>query len=246
MAKTIGAVDKISNGETRVECLSHLSNKESAQKIAEHFASVSNEYMPIDNLQLPAYLPALPVPQVEEYDVYVRINKLKKSKSTLPIDIPERLRRQCSPHLASPLTTIINNCLTKSEYPALWKHEWVTPAPKITDAKLITDLRKTSSTSDYSKIFEGFLKDWIMEDVCDNIDIGQYGGQPGIGTEHMIVCLIDRVLQLLDTYPDKSAVIAANLDWSAAFDQQDPTLGIDKLIIGNESLTHTIISELPE
>ena len=230
MAKKIGAVDKISNGETRVECLSHLSNKESAQKIAEHFASVSNEYMPIDNLQLPAYLPALPVPQVEEYDVYVRINKLKKSKSTLPIDIPERLRRQCSPHLASPLTTIINNCLTKSEYPALWKHEWVTPAPKITDAKLITDLRKISSTSDYSKIFEGFLKDWIMEDVCDNIDIGQYGGQPGIGTEHMIVCLIDRILQLLDTYPDKSAVIAANLDWSAAFDRQDPTLGIDKLI----------------
>ena len=37
-----------------------------------------------------------------------------------------------------------------------------------------------------------------MEDIWDNIDTGQYGGLPGIGTEHMIVCLLDRVLKLLD------------------------------------------------
>ena len=69
-----------------------------------------------------------------------------------------------------------------------------------------------------------------MEDVCDNIDIGQFGGQPGIGTEHMIVCFMDRILQLLDTHPDRSAVIATCLDWSAAFDRQDPTLAILKFI----------------
>ena len=132
--------------------------------------------------------------------------------------------------MAAPLTSIINNCLTQSVYPALWKHEWITPAPKITNPQEITDLRKISCTSDYSKVFEGFLKDWIMEDVCENIDIGQFGGQPGVGTEHMIVCFINRILQLLDTHPDKSAVIATSLDWSAAFDRQDPTLAIKKFI----------------
>ena len=69
-----------------------------------------------------------------------------------------------------------------------------------------------------------------MEDVSQNIDIGQFGGQPGIGTEHMIVCFIDRILQLLDTHHDKSASIATSLDWSAAFDRQDPTLAIIKFI----------------
>ena len=79
-------------------------------------------------------------------------------------------------------------------------------------------------------MFEGFLKDWIMEDVSMNIDIGQFGGQPGIGTEHLIVCLLDRILKLLDRHPDRSAVKMSCLDWSAAFDRQDPTLAVMKLI----------------
>ena len=232
MAKKIGAVDQMTGGDTQVESLFNYNNSECAQKIAQHFAAISNEYEPVDISQLPCYLPALPPPQLEEYEVYERINRIKKTKSTLPIDIhiPDKLRQECSPHLAAPLTTIMNNCLTQSVYPTLWKQEWVTPAPKITNPQTISDLRKISCTSDYSKTFEGFLKGWIIEDVCKNLDIGQFGGQAGIGTEHMIVCFIDRILQLLDTYPDKSAVIATSIDWSAAFDRQDPTLGILKFI----------------
>ena len=69
-----------------------------------------------------------------------------------------------------------------------------------------------------------------MEDVSKNIDIGQYGGMPGVGTEHMIVSYIDRGLQLLDKHTDRSAVIATSLDWSSAFDRQDPTLAILKFV----------------
>ena len=93
--------------DVKVESLSNLSNKESANKIAEHFAAISNQYLPIDNAQLPCYLPAPQPPQVEEMDVYYRIKGMKKTKSTLPIDIP------------APLTTIINNSLTDAVYPAL-------------------------------------------------------------------------------------------------------------------------------
>ena len=62
------------------------------------------------------------------------------------------------------------------------------------------------------------------------MDIGQFGGQRGTGTDHMIVCLLNRVLQLLDTHRDHSAVIAASIDWAAAFDRQDPTLAIKAFI----------------
>ena len=162
--------------------------------------------------------------------MYQRLNSLKKTRSTLPIDIPDRLRRACSVELALPLTDIINISLTQAMYPKLWKQDWVPPAPKVTNPKVIKDLRKISCTSDFSKLYEGFLKDWIVEDIYHKLDIGQYGGRVGTGTEHMIVCLLDRILKLLDQHPDKSAVIAASLDWTAAFDRQDPTLAIKKFI----------------
>ena len=114
MAKRIGAVDKMSGGDICVESLSNLDNAECAQKIAEHFASVSNEYYPVDINQLPCYLPALPPPQVDEHEVYLRLNKAKKTKSTLPIDIPDKLRLECSAHLAAPLSNIINDSLNQS------------------------------------------------------------------------------------------------------------------------------------
>ena len=55
MAKKIGAVDEMTAGEIKVESLSHLSNSESAQKIAEHFAAVSNQYSPNKTAQLPFF-----------------------------------------------------------------------------------------------------------------------------------------------------------------------------------------------
>ena len=70
MAKHLGAVDQMTNGEVEVECLAGVDNSAAAQIIAQHFSSVSNEYSPVDLTQLPSYLPALPPPVVEEYDVY--------------------------------------------------------------------------------------------------------------------------------------------------------------------------------
>ena len=154
-----------------------------------------------------------PPPEISEYEVYQHLLKLKKTKSTLLIDIPAKLRRECVLHLDAPLFHIFKESLQKSIYPSLWKHEWVTPAPKVTHPEKITDLRKISCISDFSKLFEGFIKDWIVEDISNKIDLGQYGGQQRIGAEHMIVSFVDRILKLLDTHPDKYAVIATCFDW---------------------------------
>ena len=230
MAKRVGAVDQMNGQNTIVEELVGLSNQQSADTIAQHFAAVSNEYLPLNPNYLPSYLPAEKPPQVDEYSVYGKINKLKNTRSTFNIDIPNKLRKEFAAELSAPLTDIINSCLVKQHYPLIWKREIITPAPKITHPKVIKDLRKISSTSDYSKVFEGFIKDWVLEDISDNIDIGQFGGQAGSGTEHMMVCLVDRILSLLDSKTDSAAVIAAMIDWSNAFDRQDPTLAIKKFI----------------
>ena len=230
MAKRIGAVENTNNGDVKVDILDGIDNQQGAELIAQHFASIANEYAPLNVSLLPAYLPAPKPPQVTEYSVYKRIEKLKNTRSTLGIDLPNKVRKAFSVELATPVSHLINSSLMQQIYPSLWKEELVTPVPKILYPKVFKDLRKISSTSDFSKVFEGYLKDWIMEDISPNIDIGQYGGQKGIGTEHLIVCLVDRILKLLDSNTERSAVIAACVDWQAAFDRQDPTIAINKFI----------------
>ena len=229
MAKRLGA-EQSSGGDLTVECLAGMSNQQSAEKVAEFFSQVSQEYLPLDVSKLPAYLPAQQPMQVSESDVAMRLLKLKMRKSTQPIDLPSKLRKQFSNELARPLTDIINSCLKNYQYPKLWKHEWVVPAKKVNNPKLLKELRKISLTSENSLMFERFLKDWILEDIAENIDSAQYGNQKGTSTEHLLVNLMDRILKLIDQNPNRSAVIASMLDWASAFDRQDPTLAIQKFI----------------
>ena len=71
----------MTGADTKVESLAGLSNLESAEIIANHFSEISDRYAPIDNTQLPCFLPALPPPQVDEYKVYLRLRSIKKTNS---------------------------------------------------------------------------------------------------------------------------------------------------------------------
>ena len=178
----------------------------------------------------------------------MRLKKMKNTKSTYPIDLPNKLRNEFAPHLAAPLANIFCASLRQQVYPALWKVEIVTPVPKVPCPSTLGDLRKMSGTSDYSKLFEFFIKQWILEDVYPNIDPSQYGDNRGTGTEHMIVCFLDRFLKLLDSTEGKTAVIAASADWASAFDRLCPTICASKFIkLGlRPSLVPLIISYMSD
>ena len=198
--------------------------------MALHFSKISQEYLPLNTEQLPAYLPAPEILQVTETDVAERLYKLKCRKSTQPIDLPSKVRKQFPCQLATPVSDIINACLSQCKYPSMWKHEWVIPAEKVSRPASVKDLRKISLTSEFSLVFEGILKDWIMEDIEPNIDRSQYGNRKGTSTEHLMVKLMDKILDLLDKNNNHSAVIASLVDWASAFDRQDATLAIQKFI----------------
>ena len=159
-----------------------------------------------------------------------KLLNLKKTKSTQPIDLPEKLRKEFSPELATPLVDIFNCCLKQGIFPDIWKEELVTPMPKKEVLKEIKDTRKIACLSDYCKIYESFLKTWILEDISENESFSQFGGKKGVGAEHMLVCLVDRILKLLETKEGRAAVISSQYDWSNAFDRQDPTKTIQKFI----------------
>jgi hypothetical protein len=230
MAKKIGAVDQMNAGELTVKCLVGLGDAESAEAVGQSFAAVSLEQSPLDRSKLPSYLPSLPPPQVTEWDVLRKLQNLKNTRSTMNIDIENKLRKEVAVELVTPLTHIINSCLKEQKWPHIYKHERVTPVPKVPQPETLKDLRKISCTSDYNKLLEGFLKEYILQDIGHNIDLSQYGGKKGVGTEHMMVALVDRILKLLDSHPDKSAVILAGVDWANAFARGEPTTTLQKFI----------------
>ena len=207
-----------------------LNPDEQVQRVANSMAKVSCEYQPVNNSRLPAYLPSENPPQTDEYKVWSQIQKQKKTKTTLELDIPDRLRKEAAIFLAKPLTNIFNSCLQQGIYPRIWKLEYVTPVPKKAKAlKNLNDVRKIASTSDYSKAFEHILLKWINEDISKNLSKRQYGGKKGVGTEHLIVTLIDKIKNILDN-PESDAVILNSYDWSGAFDRVDPTEVAIKLV----------------
>ena len=176
------------------------------------------------------------------------MRKLKNTVSTHPLDLPAKLRREYDIFLTQPLKDIFNTCLMEQKFPDLWKIEYVTPIPKQPRPENISHLRKIACTSDYSKLFEAFLKEWILNDIEDKLDPSQFGGRSGSGTEHLIVSYIDRILKLLDSRSAKTAVIAAAADFMTAFDRTDPTRTAAKFIkIGvRPSLIPILISYLSD
>ena len=171
-------------------------------------------------------------PLFEPHQVHERINKMKKKKSTIVGDIPWKLIHEFSVELAEPLCHIFNSCSLEGIWPNIWKHEIVTPVPKTYPPQTTEDLRKISGTKNLSKLFESLLSDSIIKDVSQNIDSAQFGNQKGLSTSHYLVKMVHRILTILDSnnQDEKYAVLAHMVDWSKAFDRQDPKLSIESFI----------------
>ena len=191
-------MDQMSRGRLTIKSLEGLSDKDCAEAIAQSFAYVSQEYTPVDRAQLPAFLPAGRPEEVNVFQVIKNIKKLGKTKSTLPIDIPDRLRIECAVDLSETLADIFNSCLRAGSFPLMLRREWCTPVPKPKDRNLKTcdNVRKVASTSDFSKIFELFLRGWVTEDIGAKIYKKRFAGKKGTRTEYLIVKLLERVLRL--------------------------------------------------
>lgn len=73
MAKRLSTDQNSRDSRLKVECLKGLGDQEAAEEVAKHFSSISQEYLPLDTAQLPAYLPAHDVLQVDEEHIAERI-----------------------------------------------------------------------------------------------------------------------------------------------------------------------------
>ena len=108
----------------------------------------------------------------------------------------------------------------------------VTPIPKIFPPKETKDLRKISVTKNFSKLFEKYISQIIIDDMSKSADKAQFGCRKKIGIQHLLIRLVDRILTAVDENKQNEAyaVILNLVDWAQAFDRQCPQLAIKSFI----------------
>ena len=107
---------------------------QSAEVIADNFASISQCYAPINISNFPPKMredlgnPNMEaVPKLEDYDVYRKIRKSRKPNSSVPGDLPKKVILEFSCELATPMTVIFNSILKTLKYPKQWIVEYQIP-----------------------------------------------------------------------------------------------------------------------
>ena len=214
----------------------NLTNQESVERIADHFAQISQEYSPLSTDNLPQRIKdkliskfdGIIAPQLDELQVYQKISKAKKPKSGVPGDLPRTLVKEFAPELATPLTKVYNSIITSGLWPSSWKVEFGIPLQKVENPKNEDELRIISLTAFFSKVFEKFVMEWLLEHIGPYIDLGQYGGLKGSSVTHYLIDFINFVLYNQDL-KDIHAVLAVAIDFSKAFNRQNHNILIELL-----------------
>ena len=211
----------------------NLTDQESAETIAEHFASISREYLPIDldrlpdRVQLKLTEESTP-PVITEEECYRKLISAKKPRSEVPGDLPSSIVKEFTVELANPVSKLLNNITQSACWPDQYKVEYVTPIGKVPQPETEDDLRPIALTNFFSKVMENFVVIWLLEIIGDKMDFRQYGGTKGNSVSHYLIELVNFILYNQDER-EATSVLAGLVDFSKAFNRQDHNILITKL-----------------
>ena len=202
-----------------------ISPKEAAEEIAKHFSSISKEYPPLDVNTLPERVRGKilnenamkEAPKIEPFQVYEKFLKRKNKITSVPGDMPSKIKKEFGPELASPVADIYTAINKTGEYPRQWKKEYVTPIPKTSPPDTLDDLRNISLTPDLSRDYDQFLVEWLLPFIKPRLDPGQFGGLKGGSIVQYLVVLFHFILS--NTDKKSNSIIAALVDFSKGFNR---------------------------
>ena len=230
--KKITAQDELKT-EQNVSEISHLTDQEQAEIIADKFAAIQNEFQSLkkEDVTIPHFVES-DIPQFHPSQVWLILSRLDTNKSTVPGDLPARLIKHFAAYLAEPLTHIYNISLRSGQYPQIYKFEVSTPVPKSQPLESVSQLRNISGLLTFDKAFEKLLAQLMVSDMEAKMDPAQYGNQKGVNIQHYLIQMIHKILTALDNNArrDIFAVVANLIDWKDAFPRQCPKLGIEAFI----------------
>ena len=217
----------------------NLTLEQSTERILQYFASISQEYQPLElgrltqtvQNKLTQFNDLNEIPVIEPYQVYEKMRKCKKTKSAVPGEIPARLRQEYIVELATPAAIIFNNIAQTAIWPQSWKSEYGTVLKKTNIPEDESQLRIISITYQLSTLMERFIIDWLMVFIEDKLDRDQFGGQAGHSIAHYLIEIKNFILYNQDLSTPLSTIFAG-VDISKGFNKQDHNIIIS--ILGDE------------
>ena len=159
-AKSLNPIFNNKRKNMKVPFLEHLENHQIGDIIKQHFTNICSHFQPINNEEMPSFLPSKQAPTIDKISVYKAILSIKTSKTSPPGTLPKQLIREFAYELSIPLTHIFNVCLKNGIFPDSWKRATISPIPKKKIMTDLGDLRPVSLTPDFGKVLEGFVTQW--------------------------------------------------------------------------------------
>ena len=214
-----------------------LTAAESADRIAQKFADISQEFPAISTKDLPTRVfqnikngKSQQKPFISRKLIEDQIKTSKVTKGGVPGDIPVKLSKEFGPEMAIPAQKIFNKVVQTGKWPQRWKTEMGIALNKMKpeSPESESDLRIISLTPFLSKTLEKIVLKWLLHYVGDKIDWKQYGGIRGSSTSHYLIDFITFILYNQDL-KEPRAVLAAMVDFEKAFNRQNHHILITKL-----------------
>ena len=173
----------------------NLSPAESAERLAQKVSETNKKFPPlnIDNLprRVQERLKSVEddeIPELKEYEVYNAMKQHKQTSSSVPGDLPTKLRKEYAPFLATVACKIFNNINKTGMYPRKWVYEYVTPVPKGTDFPDSEDeVRPISIIPDLARDYNRWVVKWLEPYLKQRMDPGQFGGRKGMSISHLLI-----------------------------------------------------------
>ena len=191
-----------------------------ADKVAEYFNKISQEYEPLrpDEHHYDGW-------KLEYHEVASMLKNSKKPKSQVEGDILPRLVGPNSDLLAIPLTYLYNKIISSGTWPEIWKSETVVTIPKVSSPPDLSKCRNLSCTPYFSKTLERFVFARLTEETT--LSNSQFGGRKGCGVDHFIIETWNTVLT--DLEDSSAATNVISIDFEKAFNRLDHNKCVEAL-----------------
>ena len=157
---------------------------------------------------------------------------MDSNKSSIKGDVPAKVLKHCAQWLGKPVANVIDSSIRQGLWPDIFKHEVVTPVPKVFPPTKIDELRNISGLLNLDKVAEKVIAKMMIADMKSKLDPSQFANQEGLSIQHYLIKLIDKILSAVDknSKGEACAVLATLVDWKQAFPRQCPKLGIKSFI----------------
>ena len=126
------------------------------------------------------------------------LGEIITNKATIKDDIPAIILKTFARNVSIPTTILVNRCIKEGAWPNIFKSEIVTPVPKVYPTKRIGDLRNITGLFTLNKVMEKSIAELMVNDMKEKLDPSQYANHKGIGIQHYLINMLDRILTAVD------------------------------------------------